>query len=92
MQEFKAHQTSYGWNYFIQVAKTGAARIGRYFTNGHTNANKQTHLWLKMGVPPSTAKCIGLESAGERIPTDLLEASANELEARFHQPEYFLSK
>jgi len=53
------HETSYGWNYFFETAKTGNVRVGRYHTNGWKNENEQIGPWLGIGheVPKDSIDC-----------------------------------
>ena len=46
MERYNFHNTSYGWNYFVEIASTGKLRFGRYHTNGHQNSDQQTTVWV----------------------------------------------
>lgn len=46
MERYNFHNTSYGWNYFVELVSTGRLRFGRYYTNGHQNSNEQRTRWV----------------------------------------------
>lgn len=58
MQRTNFHTTNYGWNYFFEIAKTGAIRVGRYLTNGHVNGRDHVTRWgVTKTAPTSSEEC-----------------------------------
>ena len=68
MERKNFHETGYGWNYFFDVAKNGAIRVGRYWTNGAININEQTTRWgVTKKAPESGIDCDRIFSDNQQL-------------------------
>ena len=80
MERYNFHNTSYGWNYFIEFASTGKVRFGRYHTNGHVNTDEMKTLWVdakKSGVNISDVTAYASAKKQGQPVTETLKFNAN---------------
>ena len=80
MKRYNFHNTSCGWNYFVEIASTGKVRFGRYHTNGHVNTDEQKTDWVddkksSLDITDVTAFAAAKES-GKEI-SETLKFNAN---------------